>query len=85
MFCFFSFGSLSHGKTSSEVDTLEEAIAIENANPYGNAAAIYTMSGQTALETEPGNREFLTVPYYILYHKRAQNPEILRAQSSHGL
>ena len=36
-----------------EVDTLDEAIAIENANPYGNAAAIYTMSGQTALETEP--------------------------------
>ncbi|CAE7272859.1 ALDH6A1 [Symbiodinium natans] len=35
-----------------EVDTLDEAIAIENANPYGNAAAIYTMSGQTALETE---------------------------------
>ena len=33
---------------------MEEAIAIENANPYGNAAAIYTMSGQTALETEPG-------------------------------
>jgi len=35
-----------------EVDTLEEAIAIENANPYGNAAAIYTQSGQTALEVE---------------------------------
>ncbi|MBO6575994.1 MAG: CoA-acylating methylmalonate-semialdehyde dehydrogenase [Rhodothermales bacterium] len=29
-------------------DTLEEAIAIENANPYGNAAAIYTSSGGTA-------------------------------------
>lgn len=35
-----------------EVDTFDEAVAIENANPYGNAAAIYTMSGQTALETE---------------------------------
>mmetsp|Transcript_3268 Transcript_3268/g.5867 ORF Transcript_3268/g.5867 Transcript_3268/m.5867 type:complete len:229 (-) Transcript_3268:282-968(-) len=35
-----------------EVDTLDEAIAIENASPYGNAAAIYTTSGQTALETE---------------------------------
>eukprot|EP00438_Fugacium_kawagutii_P029849 Skav200975 [mRNA] locus=scaffold448:806930:807880:- [translate_table: standard] len=34
------------------VDTFDEAVAIENANPYGNAAAIYTMSGQTALETE---------------------------------
>lgn len=31
------------------VDSLEEAIAIENSNPYGNAAAIYTTSGQTAL------------------------------------
>ncbi|MFT5144484.1 MAG: malonate-semialdehyde dehydrogenase (acetylating)/methylmalonate-semialdehyde dehydrogenase [Rhodothermales bacterium] len=29
-------------------DTLEEALAIENANPYGNAAAIYTSSGGTA-------------------------------------
>ena len=30
------------------VDTLDQAIAIENANPYGNAAAIYTSSGATA-------------------------------------
>ncbi|MFT4603651.1 MAG: malonate-semialdehyde dehydrogenase (acetylating)/methylmalonate-semialdehyde dehydrogenase [Rhodothermales bacterium] len=29
-------------------NTLDEAIAIENANPYGNAAAIYTSSGGTA-------------------------------------
>lgn len=29
-------------------DTLQEAIAIENKNPYGNAAAIYTNSGATA-------------------------------------
>lgn len=29
-------------------DTLEEALAIENANPYGNAAAIYTSSGGVA-------------------------------------
>lgn len=29
-------------------DTLDEAIEIENANPYGNAAAIYTSSGGTA-------------------------------------
>ncbi|MCP4027352.1 MAG: CoA-acylating methylmalonate-semialdehyde dehydrogenase [Sphingomonas sp.] len=29
-------------------DTLEEALAIENANPYGNAAAIYTSSGKVA-------------------------------------
>ncbi len=28
--------------------TLDEAIEIENANPYGNAAAIYTSSGGTA-------------------------------------
>jgi acyl-CoA reductase-like NAD-dependent aldehyde dehydrogenase len=35
-----------------EVDSLDEAIAIENSNPYGNAAAIYTTSGQTALEVE---------------------------------
>jgi len=35
-----------------EVASLDEAVAIENSNPYGNAAAIYTTSGQTALETE---------------------------------
>jgi malonate-semialdehyde dehydrogenase (acetylating) / methylmalonate-semialdehyde dehydrogenase len=29
-------------------NTLDEAIAIENANPYGNAAAIYTTSGAVA-------------------------------------
>jgi len=29
-------------------DTLEEALDIENANPYGNAAAIYTSSGGIA-------------------------------------
>lgn len=28
--------------------TLDEALAIENANPYGNAAAIYTSSGEVA-------------------------------------
>jgi len=37
-----------------KVETFDEAVAIENANPYGNAAAIYTMSGQTALETACG-------------------------------
>jgi len=31
-----------------EVATKEEAIAIENANPFGNAAAIYTSIGQNA-------------------------------------
>lgn len=31
-----------------KVGTLDEAIAIENANPYGNAAAIYTTSGAVA-------------------------------------
>jgi malonate-semialdehyde dehydrogenase (acetylating)/methylmalonate-semialdehyde dehydrogenase len=30
------------------VDTLDEAIAIENASPYGNAASIYTTNGATA-------------------------------------
>lgn len=36
--------------------TLSEAIAIENANPYGNAAAIYTSSGKVAQEfTERAN------------------------------
>ncbi len=34
--------------TVLRVDTLEEALAIENANPYGNAASIYTTSGATA-------------------------------------
>lgn len=32
------------------VGTLDEAIAIENANPYGNAAAVYTTSGHVARE-----------------------------------
>jgi len=30
------------------VKTLDEALALENANPYGNAACIYTTSGATA-------------------------------------
>jgi malonate-semialdehyde dehydrogenase (acetylating) / methylmalonate-semialdehyde dehydrogenase len=34
--------------TVLRVKTLEEALAIENANPYGNAAAIYTTNGGTA-------------------------------------
>jgi malonate-semialdehyde dehydrogenase (acetylating)/methylmalonate-semialdehyde dehydrogenase len=29
-------------------DSVDEAIAIENANPYGNAAAIFTSNGGTA-------------------------------------
>jgi malonate-semialdehyde dehydrogenase (acetylating) / methylmalonate-semialdehyde dehydrogenase len=31
--------------TVLRVNTLEEALAIENGNPYGNAAAIYTTNG----------------------------------------
>lgn len=34
--------------TIIRVETLDEAIAIENNNPYGNAAAIYTNSGSVA-------------------------------------
>lgn len=34
--------------TVLHVDTLDEALAIENENPYGNAASIYTTSGATA-------------------------------------
>ncbi len=30
------------------VDTLDEAIALENRNPYGNASAVYTTSGDVA-------------------------------------
>ncbi len=30
------------------VDTLDEAIALQNASPYGNAAAIYTQNGRVA-------------------------------------
>jgi malonate-semialdehyde dehydrogenase (acetylating) / methylmalonate-semialdehyde dehydrogenase len=30
------------------VDTLDEAIALENSNPYGNASAVYTTSGDVA-------------------------------------
>lgn len=30
------------------VDTLDEAIALENANPFGNASAVYTTSGDIA-------------------------------------
>lgn len=31
-----------------QVDSLDEALAIENASPFGNAASIYTQSGATA-------------------------------------
>lgn len=34
--------------TVLHVNTLDEALAIENANPYGNAASIYTTTGATA-------------------------------------
>jgi len=34
------------------VNTLEEALAIENASPYGNAASIYTTSGAVARHFE---------------------------------
>jgi len=34
------------------VDTLEDAIAIENRNPYGNAASIFTSNGLSAREFE---------------------------------
>jgi len=34
--------------TILRVDTLEEAIAIQNASPYGNASSIYTTSGDVA-------------------------------------
>lgn len=34
--------------TVLRVDSLEAALEIENANPYGNAASIYTTSGSTA-------------------------------------
>lgn len=34
--------------TVLHVDSLEEALEIENENPYGNAASIYTSSGATA-------------------------------------
>ena len=34
--------------TIVRVDTVDEALAIENANPYGNAASIYTTSGYVA-------------------------------------
>jgi malonate-semialdehyde dehydrogenase (acetylating)/methylmalonate-semialdehyde dehydrogenase len=30
------------------VDTIDEAIALENSNPYGNASSIYTTNGDTA-------------------------------------
>ena len=30
------------------VDTVDEAIALENSNPYGNASSIYTSSGEVA-------------------------------------
>ena len=33
---------------SMEADTLDDAIEIINANPYGNGTAIFTMNGATA-------------------------------------
>ena len=31
-----------------EVDTLDEAIALTNSNPYGNGTAVFTQSGASA-------------------------------------
>ncbi|CAK0827749.1 unnamed protein product [Prorocentrum cordatum] len=39
-------GSLGYARPMLRVDTFDEAIAIENSNPYGNAACIYTSVGQ---------------------------------------
>jgi malonate-semialdehyde dehydrogenase (acetylating)/methylmalonate-semialdehyde dehydrogenase len=36
------------------VKTIDEAIAIENASPYGNAAAVYTASGRAAKRVAEG-------------------------------
>ncbi len=54
----FDFASPDHEVSCDEIfgptltvircKTLAEALAIENANPYGNAAAIYTSSGEVA-------------------------------------
>jgi malonate-semialdehyde dehydrogenase (acetylating) / methylmalonate-semialdehyde dehydrogenase len=38
--------------TILKVDTLDEAIEIINANPYGNGAAIFTQSGASARKFE---------------------------------
>lgn len=56
--CIIDHASPDHEASCDEIfgptltiircDTLDEAIAIENASPYGNAAAIYTSSGGTA-------------------------------------
>jgi len=36
------------------VDTVDEAIALENSNPYGNASAVYTTSGDVARKVMNG-------------------------------
>ncbi len=37
-----------HPQVTCAVDTLDEAIALINANPYGNGTAIFTTSGPCA-------------------------------------
>lgn len=56
--CIIDYAQPDHEASCNEIfgptltiircDTLDEALAIENMNPYGNAAAIYTSSGGTA-------------------------------------
>jgi len=56
--CVIDHASPAHESACDEIfgpvltiircETLEEALAIENANPYGNAAAVYTSSGRVA-------------------------------------
>ena len=47
---------------SMEVDTLDEAISVVNANPYGNGTAIFTTNGATArkyaMESDVGQVHF---------------------------
>jgi hypothetical protein len=37
-----------HTHTQTQVDTLDEAIQLVNANPYGNGTALFTDSGSAA-------------------------------------
>ena len=49
-------GALRHGPVLSVVraDTVDDAIALINANPYGNGTAIFTSSGEAARRFQRG-------------------------------
>jgi acyl-CoA reductase-like NAD-dependent aldehyde dehydrogenase len=56
----------------AQVATLDEAIAVVNANPYGNGAAIFTRSGAAARKFQTEAEAGQVGPCLVVNHPRDQ-------------